>query len=144
MSLRERLPMRFIPKDIDGLRRILDDERLSDDMRVEPDEDTGLAEKTVGELPRPDNVAWGPCRDNSSPRGSPGSCAENQGGELRLIFHPTCVIKPAVDGCPFVTANSMEIEKVRSFLLQIREKDHAAPLGGIVRVIVSPLVVFPK
>jgi hypothetical protein len=42
--------MRFIPKDIDGLRRILDDERLSDDMRVEPDEDTGLAEKTVGEL----------------------------------------------------------------------------------------------
>jgi hypothetical protein len=61
-----------------------------------------------------------------------------------LIFHPTCVIKPAVDGCPLVAANSMEIEKVRSFLLQIREKDHAAPLGGIVRVIVSPLVVFPK
>jgi hypothetical protein len=42
--------MRFIPKDIDGLRRILDDERLSDDMKVEADEDTGLAEKTVGEL----------------------------------------------------------------------------------------------
>jgi hypothetical protein len=42
--------MRFLPKDIDGLRRILDDERLSDDMRVEADEDTGLAEKTVGEL----------------------------------------------------------------------------------------------
>src|SRR5205085_10313518 len=38
----------------------------------------------------------------------------------------------------------MEIEKVRSFLLQIREKDHAAPLGGIVRVIRSPPVVFPK
>jgi hypothetical protein len=49
----------------------------------------------------------------------------------RLILHPTCVIKPAVDGCPLVAANSMEIEKVRSFLLQIREKDHAAPLGGI-------------
>ena len=42
--------MRFIPKDIDGLRRILDDERLSDDMKVEADEDTGVAEKTVGEL----------------------------------------------------------------------------------------------
>jgi hypothetical protein len=42
--------MRFIPKDIDGLRRILDDERLSDDLKVEPEEDTGLAEKTVGEL----------------------------------------------------------------------------------------------
>jgi hypothetical protein len=50
MSLRERLPMRFIPKDIDGLHRILDDERLSDDMKVEADEDTGVAEKTVGEL----------------------------------------------------------------------------------------------
>jgi len=35
--------MRFIPKDI---RRILDDERLSDEV----DEDTGLAEKTVGKL----------------------------------------------------------------------------------------------
>src|SRR5262249_7922503 len=46
----ERLPMRFIPKDIDGLRRILDDERLSDDMKVEADEDTGLKVKTVGEL----------------------------------------------------------------------------------------------
>ena len=42
--------MRFIPKDIDGLRRILDDERLSGDMKVEADEDTGVAEKTVGEL----------------------------------------------------------------------------------------------
>ena len=42
--------MRFIPQDIDGLRRILDDERLSDNMKVEADEDTGLAEKTVGEL----------------------------------------------------------------------------------------------
>src|SRR5205814_3084572 len=63
---------------------------------------------------------------------------------FRLIVHPTCVIKPAVDGCPLVAANSMEIEKVRSFLLQIREKDHAAPLGGIVRVIRSPPVVFPK
>ena len=46
----ERLPMRFIPKDIDGLRRILDDERLSDEMKVEADEDTGLKVKTVGEL----------------------------------------------------------------------------------------------
>jgi hypothetical protein len=46
--------------------------------------------------------------------------------------------------CPLVAANSTEIEKVRSFLLQIREKDHAAPLGGIVRVILSPLVIFPK
>jgi hypothetical protein len=42
--------MRFIAKDIDGLRRILDDERLSDDMKIEADEDTELAEKTVGEL----------------------------------------------------------------------------------------------
>ncbi len=63
---------------------------------------------------------------------------------IRLIFHSTCVIKPAVDGCPLVAANSMEIEKVRSFLLQIREKDHAAALGGVVSVILSPLVVFPK
>jgi hypothetical protein len=61
-----------------------------------------------------------------------------------LIPHPTRVIQPAVDGCPLVAANSMEIEKVRSFLLQIREEDHAAPLGGIIRVIVSPLVVFSK
>lgn len=38
----------------------------------------------------------------------------------------------------------MEIKKVRSFALQVREKDHAAPLSGIVRMIVSPLVVFPK
>jgi len=42
--------MRFIPQDIDGLRRILEDERLSDDTKVDADEDTGLAEKTVGEL----------------------------------------------------------------------------------------------
>jgi len=41
MSLGERLSMRFIPTDIDGLRRILDDERLSDEMKVEADEDTG-------------------------------------------------------------------------------------------------------
>ena len=61
-----------------------------------------------------------------------------------LIFHPTCVIKPAVDGCPLVATTSMEIQKVRSLLLQIREKDHAAPLGGIVRVILCPFVVFPK
>ena len=47
-------------------------------------------------------------------------------------------------GCPLVTANSMQIEKVSFFLLQIREKDHAAPLGGIVRVILNLLVVFPK
>jgi hypothetical protein len=64
--------------------------------------------------------------------------------KFRLILHPTCVIKPAVDGCPLVAANSMEIEKVRSFLLQIREKDQAALLGGIVRVILSPHIVFPK
>jgi hypothetical protein len=63
---------------------------------------------------------------------------------FRLILHPTLLIKPAVDGCPLVAANGMEIQKVRSFLLQIREKDHAAPLGGIVSVILSPLVVFPK
>ena len=50
MSLRERLSMRFIPTDIDGLRRILDDERLSDDRKVEADEDTGLKVRTVGEL----------------------------------------------------------------------------------------------
>jgi hypothetical protein len=42
--------MRFIPTDIGGLRRILDDERLSDEMKVEADEHTGVAEKTVGEL----------------------------------------------------------------------------------------------
>jgi len=50
MSLRERLSMRFLPTDIDGLRRILDDERLSDDMKVDADEATGLKVKTVGEL----------------------------------------------------------------------------------------------
>jgi hypothetical protein len=38
----------------------------------------------------------------------------------------------------------MEIEQVRSFLLQIRKKNHAAPVGGIVKVIPSPLVIFPK
>jgi hypothetical protein len=42
--------MRFIPTDIDGLRTILNDERLPDDMKVEADEDTGVREKTVGEL----------------------------------------------------------------------------------------------
>jgi hypothetical protein len=42
--------MRFIPADIDGLRTILNDERLPDDMKVEADEDTGVTEKTVGEL----------------------------------------------------------------------------------------------
>ena len=42
--------MRFIPKDIDGLRRILDDEGLPDDVKIEADEDTRLPEKTVGEL----------------------------------------------------------------------------------------------
>ena len=50
MSLGERLSMRFIPTDIDGLRRILDDERLSDDRKVEADEDTALKVRTVGEL----------------------------------------------------------------------------------------------
>lgn len=50
MSLRELLLMRFIPKDIDGLRTIVNDERLPDEMKVEADEDTGVAEKTVGEL----------------------------------------------------------------------------------------------
>ena len=74
----------------------------------------------------------------------PPWCVRETVNAFRLILHPTCVIKPAVDGCPLVAANSMEIEKVRSFLLQIREKDHAAPLGGIVRVILSPLVIFPK
>src|SRR5215471_21169002 len=71
-------------------------------------------------------------------------CCQRDVNTSRLILHPTCVIKPAVDGCPLVAANSMEFEKVRFFLLQIREKDYAAPLGGIVRVILSPLVVFPK
>jgi hypothetical protein len=37
----------------------------------------------------------------------------------------------------------MEIEKVGSFLLQVPEKDHAAH-GGIGRMLLSPLVVFPK
>ena len=36
------------------------------------------------------------------------------------------------------------IEKVRSFLLQVREKDHAVPFGGIDRVILGPLVLFPE
>jgi hypothetical protein len=63
---------------------------------------------------------------------------------LRLIFHSTCVMQPAVDGCPLVATNSMEIKKVRSFLLQVREKDHTAHFGGIVGVILSPLVVFPE
>jgi hypothetical protein len=61
-----------------------------------------------------------------------------------LIFHPTCVTKPAVNGLPLAVANSVEVEKVRSFLLQVCEKDHAGKLGGIVRVILSPFVVFPK
>ena len=33
------------------------------------------------------------------------------------------IIKSCMAGCPLVAANSMEIEKVSSFLLQIREKD---------------------
>jgi hypothetical protein len=41
---------RYLPTDIDGLRTVLDDERLTDDMKVEADEDTGVTEKTVGEL----------------------------------------------------------------------------------------------
>jgi hypothetical protein len=41
---------RYLPTDIDGLRTILNDERLPDDMKVEADEDTGVTEKTVGEL----------------------------------------------------------------------------------------------
>ena len=61
---------------------------------------------------------------------------------FRLILHPTCVIKPSVDGCPLVAANSMEIEKVRSFFMQIRQKDHAAALGGIVRVILRRFPMF--
>jgi len=40
----------YTPEDIDGLRAVLADERLSDDMKVEADEVTGVAEKTVGEL----------------------------------------------------------------------------------------------
>jgi hypothetical protein len=30
---------------------------VADDMKVQADEDTGVAEKTVGETSRPDNVA---------------------------------------------------------------------------------------
>ena len=71
--------MRFIPKDIDGLRRILDDERLSGDMKVEADEDTGVAEKTVGELRA--RSTWPRGLVVITP-GSPGSSGENQGGEL--------------------------------------------------------------
>jgi len=57
-----------------------------------------------------------------------------------------------VDGCPLVAADSMEIQKVRSFLLQIRKKDHAAALAGIVRAmsyslssvrLASSLTMFP-
>jgi len=33
--------MRFIPKDIDGLRTIVNDERLPDEMKVEADEGGG-------------------------------------------------------------------------------------------------------
>jgi len=49
--------MRFIPQDIDGLRRILEDERLSDDTKVDADEDTGLAEKNSRRTSRPVNLA---------------------------------------------------------------------------------------
>ena len=41
---------RYTPEDMDGLRTVLGDERLTDDMKVEADEDTGVTEKTVGEL----------------------------------------------------------------------------------------------
>jgi hypothetical protein len=41
---------RYTPEDIDGLRTVRGDERLTDDMKVEADEDTGVTEKTVGEL----------------------------------------------------------------------------------------------
>ena len=74
--------MRFIPTDIDGLRRILDDERLSDEMKVDADEDTGLKVKTVGELRGRSTWPKGLVGDNSSPRSSPGSCDKNQGGKL--------------------------------------------------------------
>jgi hypothetical protein len=40
----------YLLEDIDRLRMVLDDERLTDDMKVEADEDTGVTEKTVGEL----------------------------------------------------------------------------------------------
>jgi len=58
------------------------------------------------------------------------------------ILHSTRVISQ-----PWTVAHlspTAWIEKVRSFLLQVREKDHAAPLGGIDRVILGPLVVFPE
>jgi hypothetical protein len=42
---------RYTAEDIDSLRTVLaDHERLTDDMKVEADEDTGVTEKTVGEL----------------------------------------------------------------------------------------------
>jgi hypothetical protein len=41
---------RYTPEDMDGLRTVLGDERLTDEMKVEADEDTGVTEKTVGEL----------------------------------------------------------------------------------------------
>jgi len=73
---------------------------------------------------------------------APVVCERETVNTFRLILHPTCVIKPAVDGCPLVAANSMEIEKVRSFFMQIRQKDHAAALGGIVRVILRRFPMF--
>jgi hypothetical protein len=38
------------PEDMDGLRTVLGNERLTDDMKIEADEDTGVTEKTVSEL----------------------------------------------------------------------------------------------
>lgn len=59
------------------------------------------------------------------------------------ILHSTRVISQ-----PWTVAHlsppTAWIEKVRSFLLQAREEDHAARLGGIDRVILGPLVVFPE
>src|SRR5215472_12392732 len=90
MSLREGLPMRFIPQDIDGLRRILEDERLSDDTKVDADEDTGLAEKTVGELRARSTWPRGLVVITPPLRGSPGSCLEDQRGKLS----PPAVVAP--------------------------------------------------
>src|SRR6516162_8155623 len=104
---------------------------------------TTTAIGTRGVMPKEVSFSADPAHGRPAASRRPG-LSERRSTHSGLIFHPTCVIKPAADGCPLVAANSMEIEKVRSFLLQIREKDHAAPLGGIVRVSLSPLVVFPK
>jgi hypothetical protein len=97
---------------------------------------------SLGRLKSVSEGFFGAANHNGSRRFRPLVSQRRQ--HIRLILHPTCIIKPAVDGCPLVAANSMEIEKVRFFFLQVGEKDHAAHVGGIVRVILSPFVVFPK